>query len=109
MALAVHVTLRGVTRDQYDAVRTHAGWLEQPPAGGLSHLTWWEGDDCHNIDAWESEAAFNAFGEQRLGPAMAAARIGVQPEVTMHPAHEVLTPRSTIVAPTASPSLLAQR
>jgi ketosteroid isomerase-like protein len=107
MAFVVHVTLRGVTKEQYDAVRAQAGWLEQPPGGGLSHVTWWEGDDCYNVDAWESEAAFNAFGEQRLGPAMAAVGIGVQPEVTMHPAHEVLTPRSTIVAPTATPSLTA--
>jgi ketosteroid isomerase-like protein len=107
MAVAVHVTLRGVTKEQYDAVRAQAGWLEQPPAGGLSHVTWWEGDDCHNLDAWESEGAFSAFGEQRLMPAMAAVGVAGQPEVTMQPAHEVLTPRSTIVAPTATPSLAA--
>ena len=107
MALVVHVTLRGVTREQYDAVRAQAGWLEQPPGGGLSHVTWWEGDDCHNVDAWESEAAFNAFGEQRLGPAMAAVGVDAQPEITMQPAHEVLAPRPSIIAPTASPSLAA--
>ena len=105
MAIAVHVTLRGVTKEQYDAVRAQAGWLEQPPGGGLSHVTWWEGEDCHNQDAWESEAAFAAFGEQRLGPAIAAAGIPVMPETTVHEAHEVLTPHAGIVAPTASPSL----
>jgi len=105
MALAVHVTLRGVTTEQYDAVRTQAGWLEQPPAGGLSHLTWWEGADCHNIDAWESEDAFAAFAQQRLGPAMLAAGVAVEPEITMRPAHEVLAPRPTIIAPTATASL----
>jgi ketosteroid isomerase-like protein len=103
MALAVRVTLRGVTRDQYDAVRAQAGWVAQPPAGGLAHITWWEGDDCHNLDAWESEAAFQAFGEQRLAPAMAAAGVAVEPEITMHAAHEVLAPRATVVAPTMSP------
>ena len=105
MAVMVHVTLRGVSKEQYDAVRQLAGWLEQPPAGGLSHLTWWEGDDCHNVDAWESEDAFAAFGQQRLGPAMTAAGVDAIPETTMHPAHEVLTPRSTIVAPTAAPTI----
>jgi ketosteroid isomerase-like protein len=105
MAIAVHVTLRGVTKEQYDAVRTRAGWLEQPPGGGLSHITWWEGDDCHNLDAWESEAAFAAFGEQRLGPAMAAAGVPVTPETTVHEAHEVFTPRSCVVAPTATPTI----
>jgi ketosteroid isomerase-like protein len=105
MAVSVHVTLRGVTREQYDAVRQLAGWLEQPPAGGLSHVTWWEGDDCHNADAWESEEAFAAFGEQRLAPAMIAAGVTAAPEATIQPAHEIFTPRATIVAPTAAPTI----
>jgi hypothetical protein len=94
MAVAVHVVLRGVSREQYDAVRAAVGWLERPPTGGISHLTWWEGEDCHNIDAWESEDAFNAFGNDRLGPAMAKLGIAVTPELTFHPAHEVYTPQS---------------
>jgi ketosteroid isomerase-like protein len=105
MAVVAHVTLRGVTPAQYDAVRERAGWIEQPPTGGLAHLTWWEGNDCHNVDGWESEAAFVAFGEQRLGPAMAAVGLTNEPEVTFHPAHEVFTPRAGIVAPTAAPTI----
>jgi hypothetical protein len=46
------------------------------------------------MDAWESEAAFNAFGNDRLGPAMAKLGIAVQPDVTFHPAHEVYTPKA---------------
>jgi hypothetical protein len=49
----------GVTKEQYDQVRAEVGWLDEGPVGGLSHVTWWEGGDCHNADAWESEAAFN--------------------------------------------------
>jgi hypothetical protein len=94
MAVVAHVILRGVTREQYDAVRAEVGWLERTPEGGLSHVTWWEGDDCHNIDGWESEAAFNTFGQERLGPGMAKVGVNVQPEVTFHPAHEVFTPRA---------------
>jgi ketosteroid isomerase-like protein len=105
MAVTVHVTLRGVTKEQYDAVREVAGWLHQPPAGGISHVTWWEGDDCHNIDAWESEQAFTAFVEQRLGPAMAAVGVEAAPETTVTAAHEVFTPRAGIVAPTAPPTI----
>jgi hypothetical protein len=85
MAVVVHVVLRGVSREQYDAVRAAVGWLERTPAGGLSHVTWWDGDDCHNIDAWESEAAFTAFGTDRLGRGMAQAGVAVQPEATFHP------------------------
>jgi hypothetical protein len=94
MAVVAHVVLRNLTPQQYDQVREEAGWLRQPPTGGYSHVAWWEGADCHNVDAWESEAAFNAFGEDRLGPAMAKLGINVQPEVSFHPAHEVYTPQS---------------
>ena len=93
MALVVHVLLRGVSKEQYNAVRDEVQWLETAPEGGLAHLAWWEGDDNHNIDAWESEAAFGAFAETRLGPAMGKLGIDVQPEVTFHPAHEVFTPQ----------------
>ena len=92
MVLIAKVVLRGVTQEQYDAVRDACGWLERPPAGGLGHLTWWEEEDCVNTDAWESEAAFTAFAEQRLGPAMAAAGVTAQPEISFSPAHEVFTP-----------------
>ncbi len=57
-------------------------------------MTWWEGGDCHNVDAWESEAASDAFGKERLGPGMAKAGVAAKPEVTFHPAHEVYTPRA---------------
>jgi hypothetical protein len=92
MAVVAHVVLRGVSPEQYDKVRAEVGWLERRPEGGLAHLAWWEGDDNHNLDAWDSEAAFEAFGEERLGPTMAKLGINVVPEVTLPPAHEVYTP-----------------
>jgi hypothetical protein len=100
MAVIAHVILRGVTPEQYGAGRAEAGWLEQVLEGGIAHLTWWEEADCHNIDAWDSEAAFAAFGEQRLGPAMAAVGVTVQPEATFYPAHEIYLPQRATIAPT---------
>lgn len=94
MAVVAHVILRGVSPEQYDAVRAEVGWLERQPVGGIAHIAWWEGGDNHNLDAWESEDAFNAFGNERLGPAMAKLGIPVAPEVTFHPAHEVYTPQA---------------
>lgn len=105
MAVIAEVTLRGITREQYDAVREGTGWLERRPDGGLAHLTWWEGEDCHNLDGWESEAAFDAFGQQRLGPAMAALGLDVQPEVRFHPAHEIYTPQAGVIAATETPDV----
>lgn len=97
MAVIAHVVIRGVSKAQYDAVRAECGWIEKPPTGGLAHLTWWEGGDCHNMDAWESEQAFGAFGDNRLGPAMAKVGIDVQPEVSFHPAHEVFLPKAQAI------------
>ena len=97
MAVVAHVVLRGVTPEEYNRVRDATGWIERAPDGGIAHLTWWEGADCHNMDAWESEDAFNAFGSDRLGPAMANVGVNVQPEVTFHPAHEVYTPKSVVL------------
>ena len=43
MAVIPHVVLAGVTREQYDTVRKECGWLDEAPAGGIAHLSWWEG------------------------------------------------------------------
>ena len=41
MAVVAHVVLPGVAKEDYDRVREAVGWLEKPPDGGISHLTWW--------------------------------------------------------------------
>lgn len=94
MAVVAHVVLNGISPEQYDNIRAETGWLERVPDGAMMHMTWWEGDNCHNMDAWESEAAFAAFGNDRLGPAMARLGITVEPQVTFHAAHEVFTPKA---------------
>ena len=100
MAIVSHVVLAGVTPEQYDAVRLACGWLDAAPAGGMAHLAWWEGPDNHNVDAWETEEAFAAFGQDRLGPAMAQAGVNVEPTVTFHAAHEVFLPSALTVKQT---------
>jgi ketosteroid isomerase-like protein len=106
VAVIAEVTLRGITKEQYDAVRAQVRAVEDPPAGALAHLTWWADGDCHNIDAWESEEALQAFAERRLGPALAALGIDAPVELTVHPAHEVSMARRGIIAatPTARPA-----
>ena len=100
MAVIAHVVLEGVTPEQYDKVREACGWLTDTPTGGLGHLTWFEGTTSYNVDAWESEEAFNNFGEQRLGPAMAKVGVNVEPQVTFYPAHEVFLPKALTVTTT---------
>jgi hypothetical protein len=97
MPVIAHVVLPGVTKEQYDEVRAAVNWLGQRPDGGLSHVTWWESGDCHNVDAWESAEAFQVFGETRLGPGMASAGVNVEPVVTFHEAHEVFLPEALTI------------
>jgi predicted SnoaL-like aldol condensation-catalyzing enzyme len=107
MAVIAEVTLRGITQEQYDVVRERVGHLERPPDGLIAHMTWWDGEGTHNLDGWESEAAFDAFARERLGPVMAALGIDVMPEVTFHPAHEIYSPRAGVVAATETPNIAA--
>ena len=53
-------------------------------------MVWWEGNDCRGIDGWESEADWDGFGRDRMGPA--AAELGISMEATpyFHEAHEIL-------------------
>jgi hypothetical protein len=94
MAVVAQVILRGVSHEQYDAVRQAVGWIDTVPTGGLAHIAWWVGEDNYNLDAWESEDAFNAFGAERLGPALAQLGIAAAPEVTFYGAHEVYLPQA---------------
>ncbi len=94
MTVIAHVVLRNVSPAQYDAVRAECGWLDDAPAGGLAHLSWWQGADNHNLDAWASEEAFQRFGEDRLGPALAKVGVDAEPELTFHAAHEVFLPEA---------------
>jgi hypothetical protein len=96
----VQVVLRNTTVETYDAVRAETGWIERRPDGGLGHFTWWQGPDCCNMDAWESEQAFQRFVAERLGPAMARLGVTTQPEVTFFKAHEVFTPGATTLLAT---------
>ena len=94
MAVILEVVFEGLSPQQYDQLKEKVGWVESPPAGGISHLVWWEGNDCHGIDVWESEEAWGAFGKDRMGPA--AAELGISMEATpvFHTAHEILIVRT---------------
>jgi hypothetical protein len=90
VAVVLEVVFPGLTREQYDQLKDKVGWVDSPPVGGISHLVWWEGDGCHGIDVWESQQAWEAFGQKRMGPA--AAELGISMEATpvFHDPHEIL-------------------
>ena len=90
MAVILEVVFPGLTPEQYDQLKEEVDWVSSPPDGGISHLVWWEGDDCHGIDVWDSEGAWARFGQERMGPA--AAKLGIAMEATpiFHDPHEIL-------------------
>jgi hypothetical protein len=97
MAVIAHVTIPGLTLKQYDELRDVVGWLEEVPVGGIAHLVWEEADGLHGTDVWESEEAFAAFGQDRLGPGMAKLGIAAVPQVSFQQAHEVYLPRPVTI------------
>jgi hypothetical protein len=68
MAVVLEVVFPGLTRESYDQLKSKVGWVDSPPDGGISHVVWWEGDDCHGVGVWESLQAWERFGQDRMGP-----------------------------------------
>lgn len=90
MAVILDVVFPGLTRAEYDQLKAKVGWVESPPQGGIAHLVWWEGEDCHGVDVWESEQAWEAFGRDRMGPAAAELGIAMQATPAFRDPHEIL-------------------
>ncbi len=90
MAVVLEVVFEGLSPQQYDQLKGKVGWVDSPPVGGISHVVWWEGNDCHGIDVWESEEAWATFGQDRMGPAAAELGISMEGTPVFHQAHEIL-------------------
>ena len=100
MAVITKLTMPGLTKAQYDTLRAKVDWLSQPPIGGILHVAWWEGNDAHALDVWESAQDFENFGRDRMAPAMQALGINEQSQVEFAEPHEAQAPQAiTWVAP----------
>jgi len=90
MAVVLEVVFPGLSPEQYEQLKAKVRWVASPPTGGISHVVWWEGNDCHGVDVWESEEAWGAFGNDRMGPAAAALGIVMEAAAVFHKPQEVL-------------------
>jgi len=90
MAVVLEVVFPGLSPEQYEQLKAKVGWVASPPTGGISHVVWWEGNDCHGVDVWESEEAWGAFGNDRMGPAAAELGIAMEAVPVFHKPQEVL-------------------
>ena len=48
-------------------------------------------DGWRVVDFWDSRAQFDAFAAARIGPAVAAAGVSVQPDIAEFPIHEYVS------------------
>jgi hypothetical protein len=85
------------TKDQYDQVNEKLGIHDHPPDGLIVHTAEDQGEKgMHIVDVWESREAYEAFGKDRLGPAVAevlgSAPEGGGPEHEFHDLYSVIKP-----------------
>jgi len=77
MALGFYITAKGFTPDKYDTTTVQ---LEEAgagaPEGRISHVALESDGEIQVFDIWESQAAFDAFG-QTLIPILTAAGIEI--------------------------------
>jgi hypothetical protein len=92
MAVIYDQTLpEGVPVEMLDEVTSEMGVDNDPPAGLILHTHFSENGRARIMDVWESKEAYEAFGQDRLRPAMQAVaeRHGItldgrEPETTIH-------------------------
>jgi hypothetical protein len=89
MAIAMYVNPASMTATQYDdAIRRLDAAGAGKPAGRLYHACFGSGDKLQVFDIWESQQAFDKFGET-LMPILQ--EIGVDPGQTMiEPVHNLI-------------------
>ena len=79
MAIGVIFQAQGTTQAQYDQVRQQVLPDNQPAPGMIAHAAGPSENGFCVIEVWESQEAAQAFFEAKLGQALHAAKINVQP------------------------------
>ena len=95
MAVAVDMSFRGATLDQYDQVIQKMGLQEggEMPSGGISHFVTKTDDGIRVVDVWESKEAFERFAQEQIGPYTREVGIEEEPEIRFYDVHNHLTRR----------------
>ena len=92
MAVAVEMSFRGATMEQYDQILHKMGLTPKggTPPGALFHWVA-EGDGgMRVVDVWESQEQFDQFAQEKIGPYSAEVGITEQPEMRVYEIHNYL-------------------
>jgi hypothetical protein len=92
MAVAVEMTFRGATTEQYDQVMQKMGLTANgaTPAGAISHWVAQTDDGMRVVDVWDSREAYDRFAQEKIGPYSAEVGITEPPEIRFYEVHNYL-------------------
>jgi hypothetical protein len=89
MAVGIRIKISGVDQAAFDQLERHINPEGNPPDGLIFHASGPIDDGWGVIDFWQSREQFDRFGQERIGPAMAAAGLeGHQPDIKEFAVHE---------------------
>lgn len=94
MTVAVDMTFRGATLEQYDEVIRKMGLTDgAAPPNALFHWVSETDDGLRVVDVWESKEAFGKFAEEQIGPYTREVGIEEEPEIEFHEVHNYIIAR----------------
>ena len=91
MAVGLRIKLPGVKAEEFDRVDAAIDVRGNHPDGLIFSASGPVEDGWRVIDVWESRAHFDAFAAERIGPAVAAVGVSVQPDIAEFPVHEYVS------------------
>jgi hypothetical protein len=97
MAVVMQAQGPGLGPAEYDALLQVTDWENQPAAGGIFHVAWFDDQGLRVLDVWESEQAWETFLNDRLMPGFAKLGVTEQPPFTITPAHRYFNTEATHV------------
>ncbi len=92
MPTVMSMRWKGVTPEQYEAVRKIVDWDNNPLDGGLFHIAAFTNGELRVVDLWESAEKFQHFADTRLMQVVQEVGIAGEPEVELYAAHNVYAP-----------------
>ena len=89
MSVIVIYSSNKIGRNEYEHIRSKAGWESNPPEGIVSHACAFDSNGNLLIfDVWETEAQMEKFMSGRIGPVVS--QMGLPPPgIKVLPAHNV--------------------
>ena len=97
MAVAFKMKFEGATLEQYDQVMELMGLTANGPGpdGAIFHWVAPIDGGILVMDVWESDAQFNKFAEEQIGPYSQQVGIAGEPKITRFEVHNFFVPSST--------------